>query len=267
MGMRFSCFLLALMLPLFFSYDLFSKEMVVKESQVNGALVTYISPSNDDLYEKKIVGENDLLSVFLDGSNVSEQYRSFLDAFGLISMGCTATHIGDGLVLTAGHCFRARDFLETNVECSGVTVSWGIREESEPNLISNCVEILGMQRSKDVDFTLFKVDVAPLAQVPVRLRRPKFGDVLSIFSHPSRRPLEWSGECTLETSNNSDYAGKFQFTHQCDTERGSSGAIVLDAKGEAIGVHAGGSLPWNYGTYLKDIPLERILTTSKISFL
>ena len=52
------------------------------------------------------------------------------------------------------------------------------------------------------------------------------------------------------------------FSHQCDTDPGSSGATVLDDTSlKVIGIHDGGIAPWNYATYLADTPLGEVLAT------
>src|SRR6187402_1012449 len=76
---------------------------------------------------EKIIGTNDLTPVKQDGANIPAKYKALVDAFGVLSVGCTATHLGDGIVISAGHCFGATSTRKNNVPCTGKTVKWGVR--------------------------------------------------------------------------------------------------------------------------------------------
>jgi hypothetical protein len=209
---------------------------------------------------EKIIGKNDLVSVREDGANLPEKYRTLINAFGVISMGCTATHIGDGLMLTAGHCFRARPQRQDNVPCPNINVKWGVRVDVAAYLTSTCDIILAMEHNRDRDYAIVKVSPAPKAKVGVDFAaRPDIDTSLTIFSHPRRRPLEWSKTCVLKSGATGGW-GLDMFSHQCDTEPGSSGATVLaDGSLKVIGIHDGGLVPWNYATYLANTPLGEFL--------
>lgn len=93
-----------------------------------------------------ILGDNDLLRVDPAGSNVPSKFRRVIDAIGRTSpMGCTATHLGNGLALSAGHCFRDAQPRADGLPCvtkhgSPVTIEWGVRGEADAQgyLVSNC---------------------------------------------------------------------------------------------------------------------------------
>jgi len=227
---------------------------LTKSLSENGPL-TFLSADSAE----KIIGKNDLIPVLRDGANIPEKYSRLIDAFGKISMGCTATHIGKGLVLTAGHCFEASSRRSAKT-CDGVSVSWGYRKDKAPYLISQCEAVLAAEYNDNRDYAIFKVDKAPTEKVEFDLQsRPKVGNALTIFGHPQARPLEWSQTCVLETSARGGW-GTDQFSHQCDTEPGNSGSTVLDDVSlKIIGIHDGGRTPWNYATYLVDIPLAEFL--------
>ncbi|MEN9810842.1 MAG: hypothetical protein RLZZ488_2409 [Pseudomonadota bacterium] len=220
----------------------------------NGPLTFLASDSTE-----KIIGKNDLIPVLNDGGNIPQKYARLLDAFGKISMGCTATHIGDGLVLTAGHCFEA-PARRSSKSCEGVSVNWGYRRDKSAYLVSQCVKVLAAEHNDNRDYAIFQVDKIPSEKVEFELQlRPKLGTALTIFGHPQGRPLEWSQNCILETSSRGGW-GIDQFSHQCDTEPGNSGSTVLDDSSlKIIGIHDGGRTPWNYATYLVDTPLGEFL--------
>lgn len=228
----------------------------------NGTLTYVSSFVNPDQIEK-IIGENELTPVLNDGANIPEKYRTLINAFGKISMGCTATHIGNGLVITAGHCFEAPESRANNMPCDRITVDWGYRKDKAAYLKSKCVTVLAAELNDDRDYAIFKVDVAPEAKVEIDLsERPKTGTSLTIFGHPQLRPLEWSRTCSLEEASRGGW-GVDQFSHQCDTEPGNSGSTVIDDSTlKIIGIHDGGRVPWNYGTYLTDTPIREFIGDS-----
>jgi V8-like Glu-specific endopeptidase len=211
----------------------------------------------------KIIGTNDLVSVLQDGANIPAKYRPLVDAFGKISMGCTATHIGQGLVVTAGHCFNAPSTRVNDRPCTGKTVQWGLRKDKPAYLTSNCVSILAMEQNSTRDYSIFRVDPIPRASVKMRYdARPPVDTPLTIFSHPSSRPLEWSKTCVLKPGDTGHW-GADMISHQCDTEPGSSGATVLDDNTlEIVAIHDGGIAPWNYATYLQATPLTELVGPS-----
>ena len=207
--------------------------------------------------QAKVIGTNDFVVVKQDGANIPEKYRPLVNAFGRISMGCTATHIGNGVVLTAGHCFNAPSVRKNNFACSSTTVKWGFRTDAAPYLTSKCTNVYAAQQNRDIDYAIFQVDVAPSASVEVDLSaRPAYETSITIFSHPNSRPLEWSQTCTLAAST----TAPSEFFHGCDTEPASSGATVIDDAALAVvGIHDGAQGAFNYGTYLSATPLAELL--------
>lgn len=218
---------------------------------------------------EKIIGKNDLVAVSADASNVPVKFKGLVDAFGIISMGCTATHIGNGYVLTAGHCFEADETLVKDKGCADVTVKWGVRDTKEAYLTSQCETIVAMQRDDVNDFAIFKVSPAPTAKVPVDLKKQiTQGYKITIFSHPEELPLRWSKYCTVQKAPNLDADfSPDTLQHKCDTNPGSSGATIIDAfTGKVVGIHDGGHLTapqdgMNYGTYLTNPAVADVLKT------
>lgn len=215
---------------------------------------------------EKIIGKNDLVAVDAQAGNIPFRYRSIVNAFGQIKMGCTATHIGQGYVLTAGHCFYAGETPVKNQPCgSDFDVEWGKREGVEPYLVSKCVKLIIAQRNDKMDYALYKVDKVPTVSVKANLKaRAKLGDRITIFSHPEMLPLRWSKFCRVERVMSSGFPLAL-IHHVCDTNPGSSGATIIDVNTlQVIGIHDGGraynGVGYNYGTYFVDTPLDETLT-------
>lgn len=216
--------------------------------------------------QSRIIGDNNLIKVKKDGSNVDSTLRSYLNAFGIISLGegvCSGTHLGNGYVLTAGHCLlpEGEQGILTNKECSKVKVYWGYRGSPDTGspkptvaLVSQCTQIVYAELSAQRDFAIFKVDKGPSVSLPISKSgsRASAGTKLTIFGYPQGRPLEWSQYCKLSSmpSNPSEFA------HQCDTEPGNSGSSVLAinsaGKPMVVGIHDAGNEEYNIATHFAD---------------
>lgn len=84
-----------------------------------------------------VLGSNDFVLVAEDGENVPRRYRALLDAIGFLEPGgCTVGHVGNGVVVTAGHCLAP-----LSGPCSDYTVRWGYRVNSE-GTVSLCERII-----------------------------------------------------------------------------------------------------------------------------
>ena len=196
-----------------------------------------------------IIGQDDLIPVLEDGSNIPTRYRRVLNAIGLVEFRVngkrfhfTGTHIGDGLMLTAGHCFKAYGVgadtvTDVDLEKGSCVVHWGARAHDGGYLDSDCTALLGAKFVVNgVDTAVVKVWPVPAASVGLARAQVADASLVTIFSHPRGRPLEWSQTCRMRYGEQ-----PFGFYHQCDTEPGSSGAAVLDqATLTIVGIHNAG---------------------------
>ncbi|SMF49537.1 trypsin-like serine peptidase [Pseudobacteriovorax antillogorgiicola] len=199
---------------------------------------------SDELSEPKVViGSNDLVKYTADDT--------YSQAVGVMVSGCTVTHIGGNLGLTAGHCV-------TGYSCEeNYDVVWNYRENNQGDGTrsrSSCVEVLSRQYSSSVDtpldYAIVRYDRAPEAYRQIDFQKPVAGDEITILSHPAVRTLEWSGWCTIDGNWSAN-----KFAYQCDTEGGSSGAAVLNRSLRVVGVHNLGSSAagYNAGSYMVDV--------------
>lgn len=208
----------------------------------------------------KVIGEDNFISVNKEASNIPSLFKNHPEAIGWTNYGCTVTHIGNGIALTAGHCFEAKTQVEYNKKCPYAEVEWGYREGKKPTLTSECEIILAMQNSPTSDFAILKMSTYPKEFVEIDLETElQINDQLTLFSHPDRQPLQWSQYCLLEFPRGGQIPVE-KMNYTCDTSGGSSGAAVLSAfTGKIVGLHNGGYPKMNYGTYLNSGKLRELL--------
>lgn len=210
----------------------------------------------------KIIGSDDRVSPGPGGERLPERLRPILPAFGALRFVngrwasgaeapyCTATHIGQGRVLTAGHCVGAETLPPGDVlsgaPCADIVLDWNYVQGSRP-VRARCTEITyaAVDASRGVDFALLKVDVIPkvtlsLASSPVAPSRQA-----TLLGFPLGKSLMWSPRCFVVEPT--PVVPPRMLAHTCDTEPGQSGAALLDdATLRIIGVHAGGYPGMNY---------------------
>lgn len=82
---------------------------------------------------------------------------------------------------------------------------------------------------------------------------------MTIFSHAYGQPLQWSQYCFVSNQHDAQVApGLLEYA--CDTEGGSSGAMLIDAEStQVVGIHKGGFPQTNYGSHLLRSPLKELL--------
>lgn len=220
-----------------------------------------------------IVGKNDLVTVNADATNIPSKFKKIVNAIGIMGVGCTATHVGDGYVVTAGHCIGAYDYHVDDQPCGSnlYDINWGYREGVEPYLVSKCERIISAYTSDTdgVDYALLKVSPAPPYKIKLDFSRlrSKVGTIITIFSHVDEKPLSWSKNCRIQSVEQGVLSMDY-FHHVCDTMGGSSGALIINPLTlKAIGIHGGGvsgefnteGVTLNYGTYLFKTPLLDLL--------
>ena len=191
---------------------------------------------SDELSDlSRIIGNNDLEQVVMDTDN-----DLLVKAIGRMRVGCTVTHIGGGIALTAGHCFSRSHFegVEKARPCNveRFRLVWGLAEGNQAPMPGKCKEIIAFEYNERRDYAFLRVDPAPSSYLKLNFALPHLGEQISIYSHPHKRPLEWSNYCQIE-----DIFGEHKdglFVYSCDTEVGSSGAPIVNQNNEIIGLHS-----------------------------
>lgn len=240
-------------------------------------LGTASSTPGIEYHPSKIIGINPMIPMRADGANTDASLRPTLDAFGLVAMGnsgsCSGTHLGNGYVLSAGHCFLdgADSNTIVNQTCPTVKVYWGYRGSPSTGspkpvvtMTSQCTQLIHAQLDMDLDFAIFKVDQAPKASVGIALEsaRTPAKTKITIFGYPMGRPLEWSQYCAVNKSSvvGRPFNSAARVAYQCDTQPGNSGSSVIafNTAGvpKVVAVHdaaAPDPIQYNIGTYMYDI--------------
>lgn len=159
---------------------------------------------------------------------------------------CTATHVGNNYVVTAGHCIDNPTLFSDT--CSSLQVEWNFRRSRvdfpktpESSLIGQCQEIVSWSfKAGDpdsIDHAIFRVDRAPEARIVIE-PNPTLtpGSKVHQFSHPGGVPLILAQNCNINQL-------AFQYyQHDCWGASGSSGAALIDAStNKLIGLLSMGS--------------------------
>jgi hypothetical protein len=222
-----------------------------------------------------------------DGSNLPANLQPLRGAIAkvthLVSFeggagACTGTHVGNGLVLTAGHCFR-RDwqtgmvYRRTPREDDGPFERINVQFEDGKNFTATMLDwALTMQD----DYAILRLegDELPSAAIPIRQAStaPAYGTKLTMLSYPDGRRREgrdviddttliWSKYCTYDDSSGEvdDFhmvdVAHGRFAHQCFSAPGSSGAVLIDATTlEVVGIHNGYVNEANFGMQIANVP-------------
>ena len=207
-----------------------------------------------------VIGEDDRQIVDAKWLDANPRYRALVDAIGILKRTdgstCTASYIGGGLAITAGHCVDADSSERRNLPCDNISIQWGFRNDAAPYLTSKCVRVLAARQLIPYDYAILEVSPLPRAEIRAVHNAGSSSGVTTpgiMLSHPGGRPLIWSGKCYLPP-----YA--IAVAHECDSEGGSSGALILEEKFLlAVGIHYGHSGLLNSAIYLAHVPVGDIM--------
>lgn len=193
--------------------------------------------------------------------NIPGEIQPYADAIGALTvfpfkdrkshLACTAFHIGNGLVLTAGHCFLGA------TQCNGAVVRFAAVGRDPGGWISPCEEVLASVADDarylggHLDFTLFRVkNPPPLALAVERDAQVRVGTPLAMLSFPRQEgkmlpTLHWSGPCNVSHTRAVDFFKRPKpastFAHTCEAQGGGNGAPLIDvARRKVVGIYQAG---------------------------
>jgi hypothetical protein len=206
--------------------------------------------------------------------SVPELVRQLSSATGRLHEGtewCTCGHLGNGFVLTAGHCMppNLRNLAEKDgpkplpelwfIEWRAVHVEQaGGGLKVEPTSVSTGLELITSAFDESatpaVDYAVLRVKNAPEARYRLAAAAPQL---------PSRITALHSRNPNLEYATGSVEAlvqGRPFMQHTCDLQAHSSGALVLDRELRVFAIHSGdvsGDVTHNEAMLIAGLGLEK----------
>lgn len=149
---------------------------------------------------------------------------------------CSASFIGDDLVLTAAHCFLSKGY-----ECDTYRVVFDYQRGQNTvhkDQVYDCKEIVYKEFDpsiRGIDLAIIKLDRKVVGRQPIRLNLDsslKIGDPLSMIGYPlgiSQKVVDQGEVLAIDSKNVS-------FKHNLDTFSVNSGGPIFNATGEQVGV-------------------------------
>lgn len=187
-----------------------------------------------------IVGDDNLIPVQGTEDHLPETLRNALPALGHLNNACTAFHVGDGIVLSAAHCFAEN--IQPGNACLSYSIRWTDGKES------SCTEVLYKKWDDQEDLIAIAVAPAPDVAFPLATKKDLTGgDALTLIGFPSERDLSVAFGCKALGPTQD----QLRFEHDCDSLPGNSGSPVLLQNSRVLGIHNGSSEPFNYATNLQ----------------
>lgn len=201
-------------------------------------------------------GREEFHPLYPPDSSANQGFRSWGDLTGFVMgswgdrlWGCSGVVVGPGLFLTAWHCGGAgTDVMPESAFWSQsvcrdllIDLSW---DDDRSSRDFGCVKVV--DRNKERDFAL--LEMTPIASggearpAIINLRAlDAAGDTpLVLIHHPLYMQKQITRDCKVSNWKVEGWALKtpgIDFSHDCDTEGGSSGAPVFNSDGQLIGLH------------------------------
>ena len=208
-----------------------------------------------------VIGTDDRVAVSETFDQLSPELQHAALAVGHIGLFCTVTHLGNGLALTAGHCFLEKQLVLKNQPCGDIPVVWGpgLGPSREVKGVCKKIIIARISPTTKADYAFIEVEGVPQQKLDFN-----WGGIqnspnrLTIFSKAGGKPYQWSKFCRPFRSLSWVFESPSRFEHSCDTQGGSSGAAILSVIPHQIpkivGIHFGG-----------DAVLQRNMATNAIA--
>jgi hypothetical protein len=218
---------------------------------------TYYSSSNPQAPKYKFLYPQETVAVPTGVRNLGDYVGylmgSWTNGSSVLSWSCSGVLVAPDLFLTNWHCggpgvlFNERDSPEfpkegywnpSIVKNILIDLSWDDDQISREYL---CTQVL--EKSEELDFALLRVrpinSLGPAQAAPISLTDLHSSAKLTVIHHPEGKPKQITKDCEIVNPNWKGWRtdDKTEFTHNCDTEAGSSGAPVFNMQGQLIGLH------------------------------
>jgi len=210
------------------------------------AMILGCGPINYGSMPAVLIGDHTLSRVSdLERDSLPEGLSRLFSAVGKTSRDCSVFHVGDGLAITAGHCFTNHVNQVDRNSCHELHITWG----GEAQISSRCLRILHHRYDEDHDIALIRVDPIPDTDVAIDYQVAE-GTEIGLLGFAQDEELSIASGCFVTESELSRESTRL-FSHRCDSLRGHSGGLLFDLQTfSAVGVHNGGRGNWNYGSHL-----------------
>lgn len=150
---------------------------------------------------------------------------------------CTATLIAPHRVITNYHCVPGDNKVVKAFLHLGYLDRTGAVGQKFP------VTVKPLEASKDLDYSILEVTGVPVERYPplsLRWAPPRDGQSLYVWHHPLGFPQRLTRHGCLAGRPWQAPRQEGVLLHHCDTQDGSSGALLLDHQFNVVGLHYGG---------------------------
>ena len=156
------------------------------------------------------------------------------------SVSCTGFLVAPDVIMTNEHC------VSSDAACASLTAVFGYEADANGRLgqgpQASCMAFDPTWSNPGWDVTAFRIapppgDDFPPLQIAAPTTEPPSGELV-VIQHPGAVPKHVSFiECSFDTWPVDGREPGSDFSHTCDTAKGSSGAPVFDLDGNLVGVH------------------------------
>lgn len=164
---------------------------------------------------------------------------------------CTTFLLTPQIALTTAHCFENSrgefDPLTVQKSCDDQRIIFNFRKDLKGKLklqwpsseIYRCKKVLKIEHLKEgLDYAVFLLDrPAPVKPLTVATSTPRPGETVTLLGYPKGLPLRASRGLVVGKTNG-------LITTTLDAFSGDSGALVLNANNQAVGIFSKGNSDW-----------------------